>query len=47
VHHKAGRVGKLLTDPTHFLSICRNCHAYLHDRMSRAEAVERGLKINP
>jgi hypothetical protein len=45
VHHKAGRVGKLLTDPTYFLPICRNCHAYLHDRMSMDEAVAHGLRI--
>ena len=45
IHHKAGRIGELLTNTEHFLPICSSCHHYLHDRMSAAEARERGLKV--
>jgi len=26
IHHAEGRTGSLLTDITHFVAICRNCH---------------------
>lgn len=26
VHHKKGRIGKLLTDISYFLGVCRECH---------------------
>jgi hypothetical protein len=26
VHHKKGRIGKLLTDTRYFLGVCRECH---------------------
>jgi hypothetical protein len=32
IHHSEGRVGKLLCDTKHFVSICRNCHRNLHDK---------------
>ena len=45
IHHKAGRIGELLTNTEHFCPICRNCHDYVTNRMSAAEARERGLKV--
>lgn len=27
IHHKKGRVGKLLTDKRYFLAVCRECHS--------------------
>jgi hypothetical protein len=27
VHHKKGRIGKLLTDTRYFLGVCRECHS--------------------
>ena len=45
IHHKAGRIGELLTNAEHFCPICRNCHDYVTNRMSAAEARERGLKV--
>jgi hypothetical protein len=29
VHHMRGRVGDLLTDTTHWLSVCRSCHNWI------------------
>lgn len=29
IHHKKGRVGELLTDIHHFLSVCHYCHRYI------------------
>lgn len=29
VHHKKGRIGKLLLDDTHFLAVEDNCHHYI------------------
>ena len=26
IHHKKGRIGKLLTDVGNFLAVCRECH---------------------
>ena len=31
IHHKAGRIGNLLTDINHFMSTCRDCHNYIHE----------------
>jgi hypothetical protein len=45
IHHKAGRIGERLTNTEHFCPICRNCHDYVTNRMSAAEARERGLKV--
>lgn len=33
IHHKAGRVGQLLTDVNHFLAVCDTCHKYIHDNV--------------
>lgn len=30
IHHKRGRVGPLLNDRTHWLSVCRICHNLIH-----------------
>lgn len=30
VHHKRGRIGELLNDRTHWLSVCRVCHNLIH-----------------
>ena len=45
IHHKAGRIGELLTNTEHFCPICRNCHDYVTNRMGKEEARERGLKV--
>lgn len=41
VHHKAGKVGDLLTDTDHWLPVCRKCHTWITEH-SR-EAIELGL----
>lgn len=41
VHHKAGRIGKLLLDETKWLAICSKCHAYITEHSK--EAIELGL----
>ena len=40
VHHKAGRVGDLLTDERYFLSVCRSCHTWIE--LNPLEAKELG-----
>jgi len=40
VHHKAGRVGKLLTDINNFLAVCDNCHRKIE--MNPLWAKEKG-----
>jgi len=30
IHHKRGRVGELLNDRTHWISVCRVCHDLIH-----------------
>ena len=30
IHHSAGRVGDLLTDPRYFFALCRDCHDHIH-----------------
>lgn len=32
IHHKAGRIGKLLYATAYFLSVCRNCHNELENK---------------
>ena len=44
VHHKKGRVGKLLTDVTNFLAVCHNCHEWIENHT--IEAQELGFSIN-
>jgi hypothetical protein len=29
IHHRAGRIGELLTDINHFMAVCRTCHQYI------------------
>lgn len=41
IHHKRGRVGKLLLDMTHWLPVCRLAHNWIHD--NPAEAKSKGL----
>jgi hypothetical protein len=36
LHHKAGRIGKLISDKEHFIAICRECHNYIHSHPSEA-----------
>lgn len=43
VHHKQGRVGKLLLDETKWVAVCRRCHDWIHDNPK--EATERGWLI--
>lgn len=44
VHHKAGRIGNLLTDETKFLAVCRNCHQVIE--MNPKMAKEKGFSIS-
>jgi len=40
IHHTNGREGERLNDNTYFLSVCRNCHTYIHNNPK--EAREKG-----
>lgn len=44
LHHKAGKIGKLLSDERYFLAVCRTCH----ERIERhpAMAKELGLSLD-
>ena len=42
IHHSKGR-GKNLLDVTTFIAVCRNCHDYIHFKMPKQEARERGF----
>lgn len=44
VHHKAGRIGSLLTDTDHWLSVCRGCHDWIELHPKEAKAL--GFSIN-
>lgn len=44
LHHKAGKVGKLLTDSRYFCALCRNCHSYLE--VNPAEAKKLGFSLD-
>ena len=39
VHHMKGRVGDLLLDETHWLSVCRGCHYWIEFRPEAAKAL--------
>lgn len=39
IHHKRGRLGDLLTDTSHFLALCRECHEYIEFRPEWAKEV--------
>ena len=41
IHHKAGRIGKLLLDIRYWLSTCRSCHQFIE--MNPKAAREMGL----
>jgi hypothetical protein len=41
IHHKEGKVGELYLDTTNFVSICRNCHTWVHSNPKQAK--ELGL----
>lgn len=43
VHHRKGRIGKLLLDEKYWLPCCRSCHTYIHNNPS--EARQRGLLV--
>ena len=44
LHHMAGRIGKLLTNPKYFKSLCREHHNYTE--LHPIEAKEMGLSID-
>lgn len=41
VHHGKGKIGSLLTDTAHFVSLCRSCHRIVEERPEMAK--ELGL----
>lgn len=43
IHHKKGRIGDLLTDPTYFLAVCHQCHIYIE--LHPEEAKEKGWSL--
>lgn len=44
IHHKAGRIGKLLTDILNFLAVCRPCHTRIETNPKWAK--EKGYSKN-
>lgn len=38
LHHKAGRIGSLLTDINYFMAVCRGCHDKIHENPKWAES---------
>ncbi|KQS34004.1 hypothetical protein ASG33_08210 [Dyadobacter sp. Leaf189] len=44
VHHRRGR-GFYLLEIATWMAVCRKCHKVIHDEMSLAEAIKRGLRI--
>lgn len=43
LHHKAGRIGDLLTDESKFMACCRECHTWIHEHPK--ESREKGYLI--
>jgi hypothetical protein len=43
LHHRRGRIGKLLFDSRWFMALCRNCHSYLHEHVAWAK--EKGYLV--
>lgn len=43
VHHKKGRIGKLLNDKKFFLSVCRNCHEWIERHPKEAKELELSI----
>jgi hypothetical protein len=44
LHHKAGRIGKLLINVMYFMAVCRECHVWIEQ--NPLEAKEQGYSIN-
>ncbi len=44
IHHKRGRVGKLLIDREYFMTVCFQCHRYIEDNPVKAK--ENGWSIS-
>jgi len=44
IHHKAGRIGKLLYATAYFLCVCRNCHRFIEENPIFAK--EKGLSVS-
>jgi hypothetical protein len=44
VHHQKGRIGKLLTDISYFLGVCRECHNKIE--LQPTWAKENGYSLN-
>lgn len=44
VHHKAGRIGDLLTDVSKFCAACHNCHVWVENNPK--ESMERGFILS-
>lgn len=44
IHHRAGKIGDLLTDKSKLIAVCRECHQWIHE--NDAEARERGLLLS-
>jgi hypothetical protein len=42
IHHVKGRIGELLLDETHWMSVCRACHMYIETHP--IEATELGFR---
>lgn len=50
VHHRRGRVGKLLSEPAHFLPVCRSHHNWIHSNVDKAQRfgwIEQWGKTTP
>jgi hypothetical protein len=39
IHHKRGRIGKLLTDIRFFLAVCERCHKWIENNPKAAKAL--------
>lgn len=46
VHHKQGRIGKLLLDILKWLSVCRSCHNWIETHPKEAQELGFSLKRN-
>ena len=44
VHHMKGRIGDLLLDQTHWLSVCRGCHNWIE--LQPEQAKQMGFSKN-
>jgi ribosomal protein S27AE len=44
VHHMKGRIGNLLLDETHWLSVCRGCHYWIEMRPEAAKELGFSIK---